>query len=148
MTSKSWADTQCGVFCQVAKCALGENGRADDPRDDVGWQHSRVVMWPSGQALHAYALYWAIGFSSNVLYLLITMDVCRITGCRFGPVSGPILRWQGLFILARLLGVHTRETSNFPAGAAGFTMAIVRQFPPISMNSPLQTTIVIKIIIV
>jgi hypothetical protein len=25
----------------------------------------------SGQALHAYALYWVIGFSSYVLYLLI-----------------------------------------------------------------------------
>jgi hypothetical protein len=71
MTSKSRAVTQWGVFCQVAKCELGENGRPDDPQDDVGWQQSRLVMWPSGQSLHAYALYWAIGFSSKGLYLLI-----------------------------------------------------------------------------
>jgi hypothetical protein len=28
-------------------------------------------MWPSGQGLHTYALYWVIGFSSKGLYLLI-----------------------------------------------------------------------------
>ena len=72
MTSKSWADMRCGMLCQVAKCALGENGRPDDSQDDVGWQQSRVVMWPSGQSLHAYALYWAIGFSSKGLLPQLT----------------------------------------------------------------------------
>ena len=84
MTSKSWAVKRCGAFCQVTKCALGENGRPDDPQDDVGWRQSRVVMWPSGQSLHAYALYWAIGFSSKGLYLHTTIDVCSNSGCRFG----------------------------------------------------------------
>jgi len=90
MTSKSRAVMRCGVFCQVAKCALGENGHPYDPEDDVGWWQSRVVLWPSGQALHSYALYWAIGYSSKGLYLHTTMDISSISGCRFGPVSGPI----------------------------------------------------------
>ncbi len=60
----------CGVWCGVAECALSENGSTVDPQDDVRWRQSQVVMWPPGQALHEYALYWAIGFSSNVLYLL------------------------------------------------------------------------------
>ena len=55
---------------------------------------------------------------------------------------GWLLRWWGLFILARLLGVHKHETSDSPPGAFGLTMGIVRQFLPISMNSPLQTTVV------
>jgi hypothetical protein len=44
------------------------------------------------------------------------------------------------FILMHILGVHTSETSDIPLGASGLTMGIVRSFPPISMNSPLQTT--------
>ncbi len=53
-----------------------------------------------------------------------------------------LLRWRGLFILARLLGLHKRETSNFLPGAAGFTMAIVRQFRPILDGSCCANTIV------
>ncbi len=50
-----------------SKCMLGKFGHTLDLQDDVGWGQSQVVMWPSGHALHAYTLYWAIGFSSNVL---------------------------------------------------------------------------------
>ena len=44
--------------------------------------------------------------------------------------------------MARLLGLHKRETSNFPPGATGFTMAIVRQFRPILDGSCCANTIV------
>ena len=49
---------------------------------------------------------------------------------------------EGLFILVCLLRVHKRETSDFLPEAAGFTMAIVRQFPPISGGSCCANTIV------
>jgi len=53
-----------------------------------------------------------------------------------------ILMWRGLFILARLLESTKRETSNFPLGAAWFTMGKDRQLPLIWMASTAQTTIV------
>ena len=71
MPTKSEDDRWGDVLCQVVESARRDFGRADDPQDDVGWQQSQVAMWPSGQGLHAYALYWAVGFSSKGLYLLI-----------------------------------------------------------------------------
>ena len=71
MPTKSEDDRWGDVCCQVVESARRDFGRTDDPQDDVGWRQSQVAMWPSGQALHAYALYWAIGFSSKGLYLLI-----------------------------------------------------------------------------
>ncbi len=40
------------------------------------------------------------------------------------------------------MGVHKCETSDFPPGAARFTMGKVRQLPPIWMASAAQTMIV------
>jgi hypothetical protein len=93
MLSKSQCFTCCIAFCQNGICALlGENGRAVDPEDVIGWQQSQVVMWPSGQALHlhAYALYWAIGVSSNVLYLIISLwekTAARISAIDWGRIG-------------------------------------------------------------
>ncbi len=61
----------CGVCSWVGKRTLGENGRAVDPQDDGGWRRSKYMKISQLQALHAYALYWAIGVSSNSLYLLL-----------------------------------------------------------------------------
>jgi hypothetical protein len=71
---------------------------------------------------------------------IVNMSATDTTVCCLGGVAG---RHKSRLYQPSLLGVHKRETSNFPPGAAGFTMAIVRQFPPILMNSPMQTMIVI-----
>ncbi len=68
---KSGDDRSSGVWCYVAKCTTCDFGCTDDPQDDVGRRWSQVVMWPSGQGLHAYALYWAVGLSSKGFYLLL-----------------------------------------------------------------------------
>jgi hypothetical protein len=44
MLMKSQSFTCCITFCQIGMCALGENGRAVDPEDVIGWQQSQVVM--------------------------------------------------------------------------------------------------------
>ena len=72
MTSKNRTDMRCLVWYQATKKTLGKNGRAVDPQDDVGWRRSQGVMWPSHQSLHAYTLCWAIGVSSNHVYLINT----------------------------------------------------------------------------
>ena len=69
----------------------------------------------------------------------------KVLGAWFNPycvITLTRLRWRGLFILARLLGVHKHETSNFPPGAAEFAMAIVNQFLPILDGSCCANTIV------